>query len=260
MNARREHSLPDSISNPAEDNSAASSDNKDALAFKCIEPQIAESVKVVDVTFLGEVQLFGTAIFQTPDVGQRHAAIVFKERDKKHLSLLHLAWHLKLICDPLKPYYRCVPLQGFDEEELQYFAEHASRVYSENKAGIPYGINYTGASVFGDDAKFLDDPKAGLTCATFILGFFESLGYKLLDLSSWEPRPDDVLWQNKIYAALESELKGVALTEQKKLIGQAFRFRPEEVISSAGIFDLNPICFDEAVKNGEALLVEMALG
>ncbi|WP_332846358.1 hypothetical protein [Pseudomonas lactucae] len=250
--------MPESTSTLAEDDSAHSHDVNGI--YSSIDAELDDdAVDVAGVRFLGDVELFGTAIYQTQDVDQRHAAIVFKDRDNKHMSLLHLAWHMRLMCDPLKPQYRCVPMQGFDEEELQYFAEHASRVYSENQDGIPYGINYTGAAVFDDNSKFLDNPKAGLTCATFILGFFENLGFQLLDFSSWESRLDDVVWQNKIYAALERELKEAALIEQKELIGTAFRFRPEEVISSAAIYDVKPIGFDDAVINGQKLLDEIAI-
>lgn len=205
---------------------------------------------------LGEIGIFGTAIYQvSPE--QRHAAIVFKDREKTHLSLLHLAWHYDLRCEPLRPAYRCVPASNFDEEELQLFAEQASRIYEQNSAGIPYGMEYTGASVFGGDLRFLDAPGAGLTCATFILGFFESLGFEILDIDSWQARDDDGLWQSGIFADLEGSLSEEAAEKQKILIGSAFRFRPEEVVGGVGVFEEDPLCFEESLRAGGRLLNEI---
>lgn len=205
---------------------------------------------------LGEVGIFGTAIYQvSPE--QRHAAIVFKERERAHPSLLHLAWHYDLRCEPLKAAYRCVPASNFDEEELQLFAEQASRIYEKNSVGIPYGMEYTGASVFGGDLKFLDSPGAGLTCATFILGFFDSLGFEILDIDSWQARDDDGLWQKGIFAALEGNLSKDAAVKQKTLVGHAFRFRPEEVVGSVGVFEADPLGFEESLSVGARLLSEI---
>ncbi|MDM8191122.1 hypothetical protein EVS84_15160 [Pseudomonas koreensis] len=210
-----------------------------------------------EVKLIGEVGLFGAAILQTHIPEQRHAALVFKDRSKKHLSLLHLAWHYTLKCDPFNAPYRSVPNVHFDEEELEFFAEHASRLYDENTAGIPYGMEYTGASVFNGDLKFIDSPGAGLTCATFILGFFDSLGFDIIDLSTWQNRDDDTQWQSGIFASLEPRLSPERKESQKNLIGAAYRFRPEEVVGSFGVFKSVPIKFSEAVDVGQQLLDEM---
>lgn len=205
---------------------------------------------------LGEIGIFGTAIYLvSPE--QRHAAIVFKDREKAHVSLLHLAWHYDLRCEPLKGAYRCVPASNFDAEELQLFAEQASRIYEQNSSGIPYGMEYTGAAVFGGDLKFLDLPGAGLTCATFILGFFDSLGFEILDIGTWQTRSDDGLWQDGIFAALDGQLSKEAADKQKALIGHAFRFRPEEVVGGVAVFETDPLKFDESVEVGARLLSEI---
>lgn len=210
-----------------------------------------------EVKLIGDVKLFGTAILQTRSPGQRHAAIVFKDRAKSHLSLLHLAWHYDLRCEPLNAPYRPVSNHYFDDEELELFAEHASRLYDENKSGIPYGMEYTGASVFNGDMKFVSSPGAGLTCATFILGFFNSLGFEILDLSTWQTRPDDAQWQEGIYAALEQNFSPEQAESQRNLIGSAYRYRPEEVVGCFGVFESDAIEFSEAVDIGARLLDEM---
>ena len=206
---------------------------------------------------IGKVDLFGAAIFQTGNPEQRHAAIVFKDRAKPNVSLLHLAWHYDLRSEPLQPGYRCVPMPSFDEEELQLFAEQASRIFEENSSGIPYGMGYTGAAVFGGDLKYLESPGAGLTCATFLLGFFDTLGFEIIDVESWESRADDVVWQGSIYAVLERKLEKESALVQKDLIGNAFRFRPEEVVGSVGIYQNAPLDFGESTAVGVRLLSEM---
>ncbi|MFV0929352.1 hypothetical protein [Pseudomonas jessenii] len=206
---------------------------------------------------IGKVDLFGAAIYQTSNPEQRHAAIVFKDRAKPYVSLLHLAWHYDLKSEPLKPGYRCVPMSSFDEEELQLFAEQASRIFEENSSGIPYGMGYTGAAVFGGDLKFLDSPGAGLTCATFLLGFFDTLGFEIIDVDSWQSRIDDVVWQGNVYAALEEKFEAANALKQKDLVGKAFRFRPEEVVGSVGIFQNEPLDFAESTAVGVRLLAEM---
>lgn len=211
---------------------------------------------MADSKLLGEVGIFGTAIYQV-NPEQRHAAIVFKDRGKAHPSLLHLAWHYDLRCETLKPSYRCVPAIHFDEEELQLFAEQASRIFEQNSAGIPYGLEYTGASVFGGDLKFIDSPGAGLTCATFILGFFDSLGFEILDIDTWQARDDDGLWQHGIFAALEGNLSEEAAAKQKALLGNAFRFRPEEVVGAVGVFEADSLGFIESLEVGGRLLSEI---
>lgn len=206
---------------------------------------------------IGTVEIFGAAIRQMAKPEQRHAALVFKGREDETLNLLHLGWHYKLYCEPLRAPYLCVSNSYFDRDELLLFAENALRVYEQNQGGIPYGLEYTGAAVFGGDHKFLETPGAGLTCATFILGFFKNLGFDLLDLDSWESREDDARWQGDIYGDLETNLSEERASYQKSLIGTAFRFRPEEVVGSLGIFEDVPVVFPDAVEVSSRLLGEM---
>lgn len=205
---------------------------------------------------ISDVKVFGSAITQVgPD--QRHAGIVFKSRDTGRLCLLHLAWHLQLKLEDLPARYSLVPMVNFDEEELHFFAESAAKLFEANSSNIPYGLSYTGASVFSGDLVFLDRPGAGLTCATFILGFFEALGYSVLDLATWQSREDDKAWQQHIYKLLENRLSKEEAAEQKKLIGSAYRLRPEEVVGSVGVYNDEALSFTKAQALGAQVLSEM---
>lgn len=203
------------------------------------------------------MKVFGSAITQV-NSDQRHAGIVFKSRATGRLCLLHLAWHLQLKLEDLTPRYSLVPMVNFDEEELHFFAERAAKLFEVNSStNIPYGLSYTGASVFSGDLVFLDRPGAGLTCATFILGFFEALGYSILDLDTWQSREDDKAWQQNIYKHLETRLSKEEAAEQKKLIGSAYRFRPEEVVGSVGVYDDEALSFTKSQALGRQVLSEM---
>lgn len=209
-----------------------------------------------ETKLLGEIRVFGVSLYSRP--GQQHAAIVFKDREKKSLSLLHLASHYDLRLEPWKASYKCVPCQNFDDDELLYFAEHASKVYSENSGGIPYGFEYTGASAFNGDAKFIDTPGAGLTCATFILAFFEDLGYEVLDLETWGTSPEDKKWQDDIFGLLCQVMSPEYAAEQYHLIGNAVRYKPEEVVGAVAVYDNDAITFTDASALGVKLMAEVA--
>lgn len=205
---------------------------------------------------LSEIKVFGSAIKKIGN-DQRHAGVVFKDRGTGKFFLLHLAWHLQLTLEELAGDYSLIPMVNFDDEELQLFAESAAKVFEENSNDVPYGLSYTGAAVFNGDMKFLDSPGAGLTCATFLLGFFEALGFEILDLDSWEHRADDRLWQEFIYGHLAKKLSREQAADQKKVIGSAFRFRPEEVVGAVGVYDDQPLGFSEVKVLGEQVIKEM---
>lgn len=210
-----------------------------------------------DNQLLGSVTVFGVAITQITAT-QQHAAIVYKDRAINHMSVLHLASHYDLRNEPLKSRYKCVPCEYFDLDELEYFAEHASRIFAKNgESSIPYGFSYSGASVFNSDASFRDQAGAGLTCATFLLAFFEDLGYEILNIDSWKMRPEDIAWQLHIYSVLSSELSPDQVEEMKKAIGDACRYKPEEVVGSIGSYESVPFDFSDAVVIGENLMLEV---
>ena len=209
-----------------------------------------------ELKLLGSVDIFGVALMPTSDTS-RHAAIVYHDRDLRRFSVLHLAWHYDLRNDQYAPKYRCVPCVNFEMDELEYFAEHASRIFAQNRnKGIPYGISYTGAAAFNGSQEFIDEGGAGLTCATFILAFFKDLGFEVLDLYIWLVREDDKDWQQLIYSEIESRDKDHARNIQAG-VGSAYRYRPEEVVASVGVFDNVAITYPEAVTLGAGLLREI---
>ncbi|MFL8988459.1 hypothetical protein Q8X48_25015 [Pseudomonas sp. QLc11A] len=188
---------------------------------------------------------------------QLHVGIVYQGRGKGKLNLLHLAAHYDLRCAPIKNRYKCVPSDYFDSDELDFFAETAARVWEKNEhEGIPYGFRYTGASEFNGDLSFANKAGAGLTCATFIMAFFSSRGYDIIDVSGWKNRTDDTEWQKWVYEEIEHLLSEEEATSMRDSIGQAFRYRPEEVVGSYAGFEGVPLGFSDAVVMGENFLLD----
>ncbi|MBI6911689.1 hypothetical protein [Pseudomonas palleroniana] len=216
----------------------------------------------MEYNLIGDVGMFGVALAQfntgsTTMPVQRHAAIVFREKDKEKLNMLHLATHYDLRCEPLTNKYKCVPGSYFNDEDLQILAETASRMWDQNKEkGIPYGFVYNGASVFNGDLKFKDQEGAGLTCATFLLAFFSELGHDLINIDGWQSREDDEAWQKYILTQLSGALGEAKSKLMGASIGVAYRFRPEEVVGSYGGFEGDPLDFNDAVVMGENLILE----
>lgn len=212
---------------------------------------------VVGEKILSDVSVFGLALYKVSSA-QNHAAIVFSEDGGTGLKVLHLAYHLDLRCDEHSSKYCLVSMPGIPEEELDYVAERASRIYEKNKdSQIPYGLSYSGADVFTLDDQFMHAPGAGLTCATFVLAFLKRTGYKILDIDSWKSRADDSAWQSRILSGLVMHLDAASAQAQLALIGKAYRFRPEEVVASSHFFRRDPIPFEDAERFGAMLMQEI---
>lgn len=207
-------------------------------------------------SYIGQVDAFGVALGGSPR--QKHAALVYQGSSGSY-QLLHLATHYSLICEPLAGGYFLVPTCAFDSDELDYFAERAEFLARSNEGGIPYGFKYGGENVFSDSGKYSEEAGSGLTCATFVLAFFKYHAFDILDISSWCVREDDAAWQRWIVGVLV-DVCGMTLEHaehQLKLIGDAVRFRPEEVVSSVSRYSNSPIEFSDAVSYSAELLAEI---
>jgi hypothetical protein len=88
--------------------------------------------------------------------------------------------------------------------------------------------------------------KHGLTCATFVLGVFHSVGLPLIQYDTWPQRREgDEEWQRYIIEALKqtnASPEHIQLVESE--IG-AVRYRPEDV-AGAGAAEGIPTAFDTA--------------
>jgi len=136
------------------------------------------------------VNYVGLTICNTGE-NQRHAGILYKLNKDSSWKVVHLAWHHLLKNDRLEPYCFLWGQFPSDEINLNIMAGACGECVKLTKQ-IPFGFSLKGISFDPDTWEIkISEEASGLTCATFVLKFFENLGYSLLDLESWQHRDDD---------------------------------------------------------------------
>jgi hypothetical protein len=203
----------------------------------------------------------------------QHLAIVFSLTPDSHLSLiyvdddqqprwLHLAWHHHVRERPVDENYAWgePPLEPELRAILSRLCRRIARRYVGQRRSIAYALRYAGGRFDEMTGEFLCEDGLGLTCATFVMAVFATRGVALLRRQEWEPRDEDVLWQEKIIELLKNardpkinEHVAVVRTE----VGCA-RFRPEEV-AAAGVATALPLGFREAESKGKAIREWLAM-
>jgi hypothetical protein len=97
----------------------------------------------------------------------------------------------------------------------------------------------------------------GLTCATFVLAVFQSIGLPLIDLPSWQHRPEDEQWQRRLmqYIAREGKAWGLSDTQiaDRNAEIPCLRYRPEEVVGACLVGN-HASHWDETVPAGADVL------
>jgi hypothetical protein len=189
------------------------------------------------------------ARFDLPD--WYHTGVMHRHSDGSY-TLLHLQWHCDLVDEAVDEVFKwAVP--NIPPERLRSIAALCRLIHNTNAtSGLPYAFSLesdmgfagiTGRLLLGRDGK-------GFTCATFVLAIFQSAGVPLVDLASWQKRPTDERWQNKILELMikrgvdTSHLDGVASE-----IG-CVRYRPDEV-TAACLVDMYPASFDAVTPLAE---------
>jgi len=202
--------------------------------------------------------------------GQFHVGIVYHEKAK--LRLLHFAWHYRLETEPFTSLEYACATPPLSDDRMRFLSALCRRIAAQ-RPRIPYAIRWRAGTRFSKDGSIFV-PHAdcqGLTCATFILAVFGSIGVRLLDELTWKTRPSDIAWQRSILGVLEAQLgnaehrKHVVLAgELKKHIEHvrrevgSLRYRPEEVAGACTVAVL-PADFEQASRAGlviRALLTE----
>lgn len=103
---------------------------------------------------------------------------------------------------------------------------------------MDYGLSFAGCEFVADgDGTYsfvAKTPGKGVTCATFVMLVLQTVGFPLLDIETWQTRPEDIQWQECIMQTLRQHS---GMTEQEAdLVAQdigSVRFRPIEVASAA---------------------------
>lgn len=208
--------------------------------------------------YAGDVGVFGVALRQTRP-GWRHAGLVVRASEKDKLRLLHLADHYCFQNEELTERYTIYSNSNFNLGELEYLSERALRLWDVNGAKIAYGLDYDGSQAFDTGMKFVGSAGRGLTCSTFVLAFLARCGFPVVDTESWLPRSDDEVFQSAIFAHLRTRLDGEQAKRMEDAVGNAARFRPEEVVACFSHYDDSPFSFNAAKRWGREVLNEAGM-
>lgn len=198
------------------------------------------------------------------DVNQRHAGFIL-DGDQGD-ELIHMGWHKWLLKwteeryrNDIGPFLSldCPYFNELEAEELSSFIRSLWRRYQRS---MPYSIVTNGVGEFfnlsGEIA--VEQAGVGLTCATFLMSVFGVQGYSLLDESDWQRRPGDKAWHQHILNELrKSGVEEEHVAAQERYVGEAYRYRPEEVVGCASGYSGVPHPFCAAVAEGERVLGEM---
>jgi len=189
--------------------------------------------------------------------GQHHVGILHKNESVPEICLLHLAWHNELKNSRPKPTYLWVT-PPIPKERARQVAAFCRRVYKVNPSGIPYAFSSASDCFDKQTGEFMAGPnRYGLTCATFVLGVFHSVGLPLVQYATWpKTREGDNEWQRHIIEQLkENGASPEHISHVQSEVG-AVRFRPEDV-AGASAADSIPTPFEVANGLAEAILAKL---
>lgn len=181
----------------------------------------------------------------------RHLGLIHRRREAGAARVIHLAFHHELMDEPS-------PSDSFENglcvrpsisPELASNIAALCRRVAQRRERIPYALRYSGSSFVESGELSLLESDAGLTCATFVVALFRSVGVDLLDLGSWRTREDDRVFQEWVVRELRRRGENDHADRVESEVGCA-RFRPSEVAGSSSA-DAHPVAFEVAIRLGE---------
>lgn len=188
--------------------------------------------------------------------GQLHTGILYKAEDES-IRVLHFCWNNDGRDQPAAPIYHWVAL-GVRLSVKKSLAAFCRLVAAcDALADVAWCFRYNPALVFErGTGRLLGPGGEGLTCATFVLAMFKSIGVSLVDLDSWEPRPCDVWWQEHILPRTTT-----AHAELLRAQLGSIRYRPEEVAAAARLkMQELPAQFASVLPGARDVLTRLGVG
>jgi hypothetical protein len=188
-----------------------------------------------------------------PPPHNTHAGVIYKDRDG--LRMIHLGWHHQLHDSEWRfgqNYAYVVP--EVPPERANAVAA-LCRLIRRKQPGIPYAFRLV------EDVRFemttgdivLSKGASGLNCSSFVLIVFLQAGIRLIQLETWEERPEDREWQQYLLDLLIRTSAPSGHVEAVRTEIGCARVRPEEVAGACLEQDL-PASFARCRDNGRAIL------
>lgn len=178
---------------------------------------------------------------------QLHAALIYRNDDGDPW-LLHLRGHEELSHEPWDASFHWIEFVGIPVKVQELLADWAVIVAGNGNANpIPYSIILSKERNFAEDGTFINrNDGSGLTCATFLLKIFQDYGLPLIDQESWpQGRMSDIKWAQKILSYFRKKYPGSHFTIQLERVFKIKRFRPEETVSTAALYQGNELKFSQ---------------
>ncbi len=185
-----------------------------------------------------------------------HLGIVIRpDKNAKHassdgISLLHLKQHYDLAWETIATGYYCV-VPALPVERQTQVAVFCEVVRDRLKGKLPFAVKYKGAT-FDRSGRLVSKEGRGLTCATFVLAIFRSIGINLILHEEWPERQSDLRWHSAIVETLRkrgASKEHIAAVEAE---APCARYLPQEV-AAAGTAAEMPISFKYAKPVGHAI-------
>lgn len=204
-----------------------------------------------------EPDLLGLIIRITDiEVGNAHTGFIALKQNHA-LSIAHLVARQYRFEDYQDKYFYTW-FKDLDESISVPLMARLKRLSMKTSIQVEYSPAFSGNGKLDDETgKYIPDPNLeidGLTCATFVILILEDFGIELIDRSSWEVTPQDTLWFERMIQDsyfLFTEHFAQKLIENKNKYP---RFRPEQLVGAACLYDCDPINFDTASEAGLQVL------
>lgn len=202
-----------------------------------------------------------------------HTGIVYRDSDEGSVSILHLAFHIDLINDDFKTLntesnlwgesdFWVIPIE-FEISFQRTLSAYCSNILTRNeilmKESLDKGIMY---GLLSGDSRFIDDGSlilgkgcSGLSCSSFVIAVFNSIGIKLVDMSKWPSRPSDIEHHTLLLSWLKGRCLKLGHTEHYQRVEKEVgcpRVRPSEA-TAALRFEEKPADHESIWKLGESI-------
>jgi hypothetical protein len=193
-----------------------------------------------------------------------HTGILFRLQGS--LIIQDLLWHERFrseLCRRL-PHFVIMRLEPEQEHDVRMVCrlihERQNSRDPAKEYRIPYAFKYSnknGINRATGEVQLVDG--LGMSCSTFVLAVFQSVGITLVNIETWQERPGDLARHEGLLNKMRSGEYGevppdhITLVEQEK---NCMRVRPEEV-AATGLYDDFPTTFEQLVPAGAWILVEI---
>lgn len=190
---------------------------------------------------------------------QLHIGILYLHENDQGLGetrLCHFLGGLPKNEPPSSSYYWITT--PIDEDESFVVGAYCRAVGDPkiNMRGIPYGFSFRDG-LFDPNGRWLGVKGEGLTCATFVLAMFRTLGYDLIEIDSWEQKPKADIQEDKQWYGFISRYCQDDVDQKNPDSGDYYpRFRPEEVAVGANS-ENQPLIFTDAKTLGIELVEKL---